>query len=157
MHPSTTPRGARSGRSSAGSSPRGSAERTVARSPVTRTASFASTARRASHRAPSTKTTMRATAEPDEGWWRGPAAEAPGPAAPLPGRGGGPPPAPRRTFAGPAAVSRLRRSRPYGPGIYRKVQGRGFRYVDETGRAVGDDGTLERISSLAIPPAWTDV
>ncbi len=64
---------------------------------------------------------------------------------------------PRRTFAGPAAVSRLRRSRPYGPGIYRKVQGRGFRYVDETGRAVGDDGTLERISSLAIPPAWTDV
>jgi DNA topoisomerase IB len=54
-------------------------------------------------------------------------------------------------------MSRLRRSRPYGPGIHRKVQGRGFRYVDDVGRGVEDDATLERISSLAIPPAWTEV
>ncbi len=63
----------------------------------------------------------------------------------------------RATTTQAAAVSRLRRSRPYGPGIHRKVQGRGFRYVDDAGRAVTDDATLERIASLVIPPAWTDV
>jgi DNA topoisomerase-1 len=35
--------------------------------------------------------------------------------------------------------------------------GRGFRYIDEHGNPVQDDATLERIRSLAIPPAWTDV
>jgi DNA topoisomerase I len=35
--------------------------------------------------------------------------------------------------------------------------GRGFRYVDSRGRAVSDPEQLERIESLAIPPAWRDV
>ncbi|HKO16769.1 MAG TPA: hypothetical protein VJU87_11060 [Gemmatimonadaceae bacterium] len=33
----------------------------------------------------------------------------------------------------------------------------GFRYVDETGRAVRDRRTLERIDALRVPPAWRDV
>jgi len=53
-------------------------------------------------------------------------------------------------------VSRLHRSRPNGPGIHRRVQGRGFSYVDARGRPV-NDRTRERIDALAIPPAWTDV
>jgi DNA topoisomerase-1 len=32
-----------------------------------------------------------------------------------------------------------------------------FRYVDTRGRPVRDDNALERIASLAIPPAWRDV
>ena len=32
-----------------------------------------------------------------------------------------------------------------------------FRYVHENGKPVGDQRTLERIRSLVIPPAWTDV
>src|ERR1700754_4268792 len=43
------------------------------------------------------------------------------------------------------------------PGLYRKRQGRGFRYVDAQGRAVRDRATLERIRSLVIPPAWSGV
>ncbi|HZW18127.1 MAG TPA: DNA topoisomerase IB, partial [Luteimonas sp.] len=35
--------------------------------------------------------------------------------------------------------------------------GRGFRYVDAAGRPLRDSSVLERIRSLAIPPAWTDV
>ena len=34
---------------------------------------------------------------------------------------------------------------------------RGFRYVDARGRQITDKGQLERIESLVIPPAWTDV
>lgn len=51
---------------------------------------------------------------------------------------------------------RLRRSKPDGPGIRRLRRGRGFSYVDASGQAV-DPQTRERISSLAIPPAWQDV
>lgn len=43
------------------------------------------------------------------------------------------------------------------PGIQRKRSGRGFRYLDSDGSAVTDRKTLDRIRSLAIPPAWTDV
>jgi DNA topoisomerase-1 len=35
--------------------------------------------------------------------------------------------------------------------------GRGFRYVDSRGRAISDPEQLERIESLAIPPAWREV
>jgi DNA topoisomerase I len=35
--------------------------------------------------------------------------------------------------------------------------GRGFRYTDADGRTVRDRLVLERIRSLVIPPAWTDV
>ena len=36
-------------------------------------------------------------------------------------------------------------------------RGRGFRYVSAGGETIDDDATLQRIRSLAIPPAWTDV
>lgn len=43
------------------------------------------------------------------------------------------------------------------PGIRRLNSHAGFRYVDADGKAVKDRGTLRRIRSLVIPPAWTDV
>ncbi|HEU4753992.1 MAG TPA: DNA topoisomerase IB [Armatimonadota bacterium] len=43
------------------------------------------------------------------------------------------------------------------PGIRREPKGEGFRYVRPDGTSVEDEKTLERIHSLAIPPAWTDV
>jgi DNA topoisomerase IB len=43
------------------------------------------------------------------------------------------------------------------PGIYRKRQGKGFRYVDADGKPMRDKETLARIKSLVIPPAWKDV
>jgi DNA topoisomerase IB len=42
------------------------------------------------------------------------------------------------------------------PGIARRRRGRGFSYRAADGGPV-DDETLERIRSLGIPPAWTDV
>jgi DNA topoisomerase I len=51
----------------------------------------------------------------------------------------------------------LRHSTDRDPGIRRRRAGRGFTYLDAAGRRVGDAPTLERIRSLAIPPAWTDV
>ncbi|WP_309068640.1 DNA topoisomerase IB [Microbacterium sp.] len=51
---------------------------------------------------------------------------------------------------------RLRRSSPAQPGWTRRATGRGFAYRDETGgRLAAED--VERIRSLAIPPAWKDV
>ncbi|WP_235854337.1 DNA topoisomerase IB [Nonomuraea aridisoli] len=43
------------------------------------------------------------------------------------------------------------------PGFVRRRRGRGFAYVGPDGRPVRDRETLERIRSLAIPPAWEDV
>jgi DNA topoisomerase I len=43
------------------------------------------------------------------------------------------------------------------PGIRRKKSGKGFTYVGPDGKKVGDEATLERIKSLVIPPAYTDV
>jgi DNA topoisomerase-1 len=43
------------------------------------------------------------------------------------------------------------------PGIRRERDGEAFRYVDADGDPVSDEGTLKRIKSLAIPPAWTEV
>lgn len=43
------------------------------------------------------------------------------------------------------------------PGISRKRAGRGFAYFSPKGERIKDPGTLRRIKSLAIPPAWTDV
>jgi len=42
------------------------------------------------------------------------------------------------------------------PGITRRRAGKGFRYLDATGRAV-PAATRERIVGLAIPPAWQEV
>src|SRR4051812_5567434 len=43
------------------------------------------------------------------------------------------------------------------PGIHRKKAGTGFTYVRPGGGKVEDEATLDRIRSLAIPPAYTDV
>lgn len=43
------------------------------------------------------------------------------------------------------------------PGIRRRRAGRGFAYSLPENKRVADKETLERIRSLAIPPAWTDV
>ncbi len=43
------------------------------------------------------------------------------------------------------------------PGICRLRSGKGFRYVGPNGRALRDPGILNRIRSLAIPPAYRDV
>ena len=55
------------------------------------------------------------------------------------------------------AVSALVRSDPGAAGIRRSRCGRGFRYVGPGGAAVRDRGTIARIRSLVIPPAWQDV
>ncbi|MEZ0169275.1 DNA topoisomerase IB [Microvirga sp. TS319] len=43
------------------------------------------------------------------------------------------------------------------PGIRRKRSGKGFTYLRPDGKKVEDRATLDRIKSLAIPPAYTDV
>ena len=43
------------------------------------------------------------------------------------------------------------------PGIRRVGRGTRVRYVDANGRMVSNAAVLQRIKSLAIPPAWTDV
>ncbi|PWW23824.1 DNA topoisomerase IB [Geodermatophilus normandii] len=52
---------------------------------------------------------------------------------------------------------RLRRSNVHGPGWTRRRAGRGFSYRDETGQLIRDADRLDRIRSIAIPPAWQDV
>jgi DNA topoisomerase IB len=43
------------------------------------------------------------------------------------------------------------------PGYARRAFGEWYEYYDERGREIEDDGTIERIDRLAIPPAYTDV
>jgi DNA topoisomerase I len=43
------------------------------------------------------------------------------------------------------------------PGITRRRRGRGFEYLDASGRRVSDPEVLDRIRGLVIPPAWRDV
>ena len=44
-----------------------------------------------------------------------------------------------------------------GPGISRERMGKEFRYRDASGRVIGNERTLARIRSLAIPPAYRQV
>jgi DNA topoisomerase-1 len=44
-----------------------------------------------------------------------------------------------------------------GPGILRRRHGKGFTYIGVDAKTARDRSTLERIRSLVIPPAWTDV
>ena len=53
--------------------------------------------------------------------------------------------------------SRVRRVHTSSPGLSRRRRGRGFSYLDEQGRRVRDRQVIERIRTLAIPPAWTSV
>lgn len=43
------------------------------------------------------------------------------------------------------------------PGIRRERAGEQFSYIGVDGQPITDEKTLQRIHSLAIPPAWTDV
>jgi DNA topoisomerase-1 len=43
------------------------------------------------------------------------------------------------------------------PGIRRVRKGRGFVYFDPRGKRVTDPATLDRIATLAVPPAWKQV
>ena len=54
-------------------------------------------------------------------------------------------------------MARLRRVDCAGPGIRRVRRGRGFIYEWPDGRKVGEPEVLERIATLVLPPAWTDV
>lgn len=54
-------------------------------------------------------------------------------------------------------MPRLRRVDCARPGIRRLKRGRGFAYTGVDGRPVTDVETLQRISELVLPPAWTDV
>lgn len=63
---------------------------------------------------------------------------------------------PRRTN-GRAASTRLTHSTEADLCIVRRRVGKGFVYIDRSGRRVQDDKTLARIRSLAIPPAYTEV
>jgi DNA topoisomerase-1 len=51
---------------------------------------------------------------------------------------------------------RLRRTSPSSPGWARIRHGRGFRYLDEDGRALEPEQVM-RCKKLVIPPAWTEV
>jgi DNA topoisomerase IB len=53
-------------------------------------------------------------------------------------------------------MPRLRRVSPNETGWTRRRAGRGFVYLDENGNRLPEDD-VDRIKSLAIPPAWTDV
>ncbi|HEU5034449.1 MAG TPA: DNA topoisomerase IB [Mycobacteriales bacterium] len=54
-------------------------------------------------------------------------------------------------------MPKLRRVDCAQPGIRRVRRGRGFSYVDLDGSRLTDPVVLQRISDLAIPPAWQDV
>jgi DNA topoisomerase-1 len=54
-------------------------------------------------------------------------------------------------------MPRLRRADCSSAGIQRRRRGRGFEYIDQDGARLTDEETLERIRSLAIPPAWEEV
>src|SRR5688572_28627245 len=56
-----------------------------------------------------------------------------------------------------AQAARLRYVSDDRPGIRRVRAGRGFRYIGPDGKAVRDPETLQRIRTLALPPAWRDV
>lgn len=56
-----------------------------------------------------------------------------------------------------AEVAGLRYFIPSGEGIRRRRVGKGFLYVDAANRPIRHGATIERIRSLAIPPAWTSV
>lgn len=53
-------------------------------------------------------------------------------------------------------MTRLRRVSPSRPGWTRQRQGRGFRYLDESGRPLALDD-VARCRALTIPPAWREV
>jgi len=64
---------------------------------------------------------------------------------------------PRDTMDGPPVASGLLYVNDDDPGIRRVQTKGGFDYRDPDGDQISDAATLERIRTLAIPPAWTEV
>ncbi|MCC6455622.1 MAG: DNA topoisomerase IB [Caldilineaceae bacterium] len=56
-----------------------------------------------------------------------------------------------------AKVAGLRYVSDQQPGYHRRRRGRGFSYVDWTGKTVQDAKVRERFEQLVIPPAWQEV
>ena len=54
-------------------------------------------------------------------------------------------------------MARLKRVDCSEPGITRRRRGRGFEFLDSEGNRIDDSEELERITELAIPPAWDQV
>jgi DNA topoisomerase-1 len=54
-------------------------------------------------------------------------------------------------------MPRLRTISPNSKGLTRRRAGAGFVYLDKTGARITDADEVQRIKSLAIPPAWKDV
>ena len=57
----------------------------------------------------------------------------------------------------PAAEAGLVYTTDAEPGIRRVRRGKGFAYLDHQAKPVSEPATLDRIRSLGIPPAWTEV
>jgi len=66
-------------------------------------------------------------------------------------------PSPADDAVASAADAGLRYVTDEAPGITRRRRGKGFSYRSPDGRPLRDAETLQRIRSLAIPPAWSDV
>ena len=56
-----------------------------------------------------------------------------------------------------ARIAKLRYVKDEEPGFTRKLNGHGFKYLNAQGRLVRDKNQSDRIKTLAIPPAWTEV
>lgn len=66
-------------------------------------------------------------------------------------------PAAEVAAAAAVAAAPLRWASDAQPGIGRRPCGHGFVYVDAAGRVLRDATTLQRIRTLAVPPAWSEV
>ena len=62
-----------------------------------------------------------------------------------------------RTLGHGVRMARLRTVSPNTKGLSRRRAGSSFVYLDETGARITDVEEIQRIKSLAIPPAWQDV
>ena len=62
-----------------------------------------------------------------------------------------------REFVGAAKAAGLRYVTDSMPGIRRRRHGRGFSYVDPSGRVIREREHIRRFRLLVIPPAWSDV
>jgi DNA topoisomerase-1 len=54
-------------------------------------------------------------------------------------------------------MPRLRRVSVSQPGLTRRRSGKGFTYLDATGKRITDPAVLDRCRELVVPPAWKDV
>ena len=54
-------------------------------------------------------------------------------------------------------MPRTRRVDCSGPGFGRVRRGKGFSYHEESGERIADPEVIDRIRTLAIPPAWEEV